>query len=182
MRELFIQIARVIFFIKGNPGMIIGLHHTAISTPNIERAKKFYCELLGFELVQEFSWQQGEIVADRILGVSNTAAQAALLKLGNSCVELFQFQSPDQPQNVFKKRPTHKHGITHICLQVDDIVSEYMRLHEAGMEFHCEPQDLETAAPCTYGRDPDGNVIELVESRDPNVFPDLRLFGQNFAC
>lgn len=155
--------------------MIIGLHHTAISTPNIERAKTFYCELLGFELFKEFSWQQGDIVADRILGVSDTAAKAALLRHGNSYLELFQFLSPEQPEISTQRRPTHKQGITHICLQVDDIVSEYERLREAGMEFHCEPQDLDTDAPCTYGRDPDGNVIELVESRDTHFFPDLRM-------
>jgi hypothetical protein len=36
------------------------------------------------------------------------------------------------------------------------------------MTFHCPPQDLGDGIRTTYGRDPDGNVIELqeVERRD----------------
>jgi len=31
------------------------------------------------------------------------------------------------------------------------------------MTFHCPPQDLGPGMRTTYGRDPDGNVIELQE-------------------
>jgi hypothetical protein len=34
------------------------------------------------------------------------------------------------------------------------------------MRFHCPPQNLGESR-VTYGRDPDGNVIELLESLDP---------------
>ena len=29
------------------------------------------------------------------------------------------------------------------------------------MRFHCAPQDLGAGVRTTYGRDPDGNVVEL---------------------
>ena len=44
---------------------------------------------------------------------------------------------------------------------------EYQRLRDAGMRFHSPPLD---AGPtrCCYGRDPDGNVVELLEFTRPD--------------
>lgn len=156
--------------------MIIGIHHTAISTSDIERAKRFYCELLGAEFIREFSWKKGDTNADRIVGLEDSAAQATLIKLGNSYIELFQFSAPTQPWTSSGLRPVHKYGYTHICIQVSDVEAEYRRLRAAGMDFHCAPQDLDSPVPCTYGRDPDGNVVELLEIRDPAFCPGVQ-FG-----
>jgi catechol 2,3-dioxygenase-like lactoylglutathione lyase family enzyme len=57
------------------------------------------------------------------------------------------------------------HGITHIALDVRNIGAEYERLSAAGMRFHCPPLDMGTVK-ATYGRDPDGNVVELQEILD----------------
>jgi hypothetical protein len=62
-------------------------------------------------------------------------------------------------------RPVCDHGITHLCLNVTDIDKEYERLNAAGMRFHCPPQHM-GALKATYGRDPDGNVVELLEVTD----------------
>ena len=60
-------------------------------------------------------------------------------------------------------RPVCDHGITHIAFEVDDLDAEYDRLKAAGMRFHCPPQNLGVSR-VTYGRDPDGNVLELWQS------------------
>ncbi len=44
-----------------------------------------------------------------------------------------------------------------------DLDAEYERLKAAGMRFHCPPQAIGIDVRTTYGRDPDGNVIELQE-------------------
>lgn len=146
--------------------MIRGIHHTAISTPDIERALGFYRDLLGAEIVTDFEWLPGLEVADRIIGLSGSSARAVMLRLGNAMVEIFEFRSPT-PQPGDPERPVCDHGITHICLDVSDVDEEYERLLKAGMRFHCPPQDL-GAVRTTYGRDPDGNVIELQEVLDPS--------------
>jgi len=46
---------------------------------------------------------------------------------------------------------------------VTDLDAEYARLKAAGMTFHCPPQSIGMDVRTTYGRDPDGNVIELQE-------------------
>ena len=85
-----------------------------------------------------------------------------MLKAGNAMVEIFEYDSPT-PKKGDRRRPVCDHGITHICLDVKDVDAEYERLKAAGMTFHCPPQDLGPIVRTTYGRDPDGNVIELQE-------------------
>jgi catechol 2,3-dioxygenase-like lactoylglutathione lyase family enzyme len=139
--------------------MIKGIHHTAISTGDFERALAFYRDLLGFEMVSELNWPAGVELADTITGLENSAARSVMLRAGNCSIELFEFSSPT-PKPGDPKRPVCDHGITHIAFEVDDVEAEYERLKAAGMSFHCPPQDL-GASRVTYGRDPDGNVLEL---------------------
>jgi catechol 2,3-dioxygenase-like lactoylglutathione lyase family enzyme len=142
--------------------MIRGVHHTAVSTPNLERALAFYRDLLGFEVLWEFAWPAGTEVADRITGLEGSSAKAAMLRAGNIMLELFQYETP-VPKPGHPVRPVCDHGITHVCLDVTDLDTEYERLQAAGMVFHCPPQELGPDVRTTYGRDPDGNVIELQE-------------------
>jgi catechol 2,3-dioxygenase-like lactoylglutathione lyase family enzyme len=144
--------------------MIHGIHHTAISTPDIERSVAFYRDLLGARVMTEFKWPKGSEIADRIVGLEQSSARAAMLMLGNAMIEIFEFESPE-PRPGDPARPVCDHGITHLCLDVTDLKGEYERLVTAGMVFHSPPQDL-GAVWATYGRDPDGNVVELQEVVD----------------
>jgi len=141
--------------------MLMGFHHAAMSTPDLDRFLQFYCQVLGCEVAWTFDWQAPSPEADAVTGLTGSAARAAMLKLGDSFLEVFEFSSPEaKPQQP--DRPVSDHGISHICLQVQDIHSEYQRLEAAGMRFHCPPQTQDTGF-VTYGRDPDGNVVELLE-------------------
>ncbi len=142
--------------------MIHGIHHTAISTADIERSARFYRDLLGFEEVFKLNWEPGTETLDNITGLKDSAARVLMLKAGNACVELFEYTSPP-PREMDPRRPVCDHGITHLCLQVSDIDAEYARLRAAGMVFHCPPQPVGSTIRATYGRDPDGNVVELIE-------------------
>ena len=147
--------------------MIIGVHHTAISVPDMDAAIAFYNGVLGFEIVSQGSWEKGFVEADRIVGLRDSVAKSAMLRGANTHIELFEYVEPRGKDQVFD-HPMNDHGITHFCLQVTDIQTEYERLKDAGMTFHCEPQVMgKTAA--TYGRDPFGNVIEIYEINDPEV-------------
>ena len=84
-----------------------------------------------------------------------------MLRAGNTYLELFEYESPP-PATGDPERPVCDHGITHIALDVRDTDAECERLSAAGMHFHCPPLDL-GLAKATYGRDPDGNVVELQE-------------------
>jgi len=145
--------------------MIRSLHHTAISTPDLKRAVDFYRDLFGFEVVLEMDWPQGYAGVDLIMGIEGTAAKAVMLRRDDSMIEIFEFSSPEVKSQAVD-RPVCDHGITHLCFHVEEIEAEYERLSQAGMLFHCPPQDSGTGIVATYGRDPDGNVIELLEILD----------------
>jgi catechol 2,3-dioxygenase-like lactoylglutathione lyase family enzyme len=144
--------------------MIRGIHHTAISTADLERSVRFYRDLLGFEQAFTSGWERGDEKADKITGLRDSAARMVMLKAGNVCIELFEYSNP-QPRPGDPVRPACDHGITHLCLDVRDIEAEYERLKAAGMVFHCPPQNMGTVS-ATYGRDPDGNIVELLEVKD----------------
>ena len=142
--------------------MIRGIHHTAISVGNLEKALAFYRGVLHFEVVMEGGWKTGSAQADRVVGLKDTAARFAMLSKGDSRIELFEYSSPT-PKQADPTRRVCDHGYTHICLEVEDIDSEYERLKAGGMTFHAPPQEALGNMRAIYGRDPDGNVIELLE-------------------
>lgn len=142
--------------------MIRAVHHVALSTPDIERMRAFYCEVLGFEEVSRTAWPPGQDRIDRVMALTGTAAAQAMLRLGPLCVELFQFEAPAPAPQRAGLRPVNNYGITHLCFDVADVEAAYQRLQQAGVRFHCPPQDF-GEVKATYGRDPDGNVFEIQE-------------------
>ena len=142
--------------------MIHGIHHVAVSTPDAERMLRFYRDLLGFEVLYDQSWPPGTAIADRVTGLEDCSARQIMLRSGNAYFELFDYATP-APKPGNPQRAVCDHGITHLCLDVTDLDAEYERLSGAGVAFHSPPQDLGAGVRTTYGRDPDGNVVELQE-------------------
>lgn len=140
------------------------MHHTALSVVNMERSLQFYRDLLGFRELWRRDMTPGNGMRDRILGLQDCAGRITMLQLGHMCLELFEFVSPPQDRPHDPRRPVNLHGITHICLDVIGIHEEHARLSAAGVFFNCPPQRIDTGKWITYGRDPDGNVIELREA------------------
>ena len=143
--------------------MILGVNHVALSVPNMAQALHFYCDLLGFRKLSDAGWPTGTESADTILAVEGTSARVCHIGVDNLLIELFEF-GDCSPKRQDPQRPVIDHGITHICLAVVDLDTEYERLLQAGMTFHSPPTEVGIPGVRTvYGRDPFGNVIELEE-------------------
>jgi len=139
---------------------IRGIPHVGISVTSLEQSIAFYRDVLGMELVAEPEEFAGEQYA-AIMNLENVSGRAALLRCSNVEIELFEFLSPSPGPATLDRRVSDQ-GLTHLCLEVDDIEGEYGRLRNARVRFHCPPIDFGTAK-ATYARDPDGNVFELLE-------------------
>jgi len=143
--------------------MILGVHHAAIAVRDLEAGLQFYGGVLGFEVCSEAKLPPGFAPLAKALGLEDAACTVRMLRKGNSFLELFEF---DASLPAETDRPVNRIGITHIALSSDDADVDYARLEEAGVVFNAP---LFGAAPSrfAYGRDPFGNVIELLE-HDPD--------------
>lgn len=149
--------------------MIRGVHHVAVATGDIDRMVAFYTEALGAEVVTRGSWDRGNEAIDQIVGLTDSAAATSMLRLGNLYLEVFQYHAPEGAP-ADPHRTVADHGYTHFCLDVVDIDAEYERLSRLGMTFPNPPPPSfgRGTMRAIYGRDPEGNVIELQEVLDPD--------------
>ncbi len=100
-------------------------------------------------------------VASLIMGVPGAAARGAMLRAGNCYIEMFQWSAP-RGRDRGPLAP-YDFGYTHSCVDVADIDQEFERLSALGMTF-AHPSPVHNGPRASvYGRDPDGNIIEIVE-------------------
>jgi catechol 2,3-dioxygenase-like lactoylglutathione lyase family enzyme len=164
-------------------GKITGIHHVALTVPDLDRALAFYRDLLGFEVVLQVAFPGEVNEADGALMDSlnmpmeklttqlklvhglpqetDVAGSVTMLKAGNIYFEIWTYDRPASlPQNPLS--PTYQCGIMHFALDIVDLDELYPRLVQAGVKFNSKPQrsgEVNTA----YGRDPFGNYIEFQE-------------------
>lgn len=139
--------------------MILGVHHPALAVPDIEAALRFYCEVVGFEVVMAAEIPSGIALMDEAFGIPDSGCKVRMLRKGNSCIELFQFNTSEDAQ---ANRPVNQAGITHICLASNDYAADYEHLSKHGVVFNT-PAIGGEGTRWAYGRDPFGNVLELLE-------------------
>ena len=142
--------------------MIKGIHHVGICVASVERSLRFYCDLLGMEVLAQESFSGTQY--DTILALSAARGRVALVRSASLVIELFEFSNPPTAKERSDEwRPVNERGITHVCVEVSDLRTFYERLTASGVGFHCPPLEFSRTEKATYARDPDGNVIELIE-------------------
>ncbi len=125
------------------------IDHIAIIVTDLEKARHFYVEQLGFTVVREVFRQDRN---DTILN----------LKIGDEPdspeIELFVEKNP--PKRVSNPEAC---GLRHLAFRVDDVEKAVAELEQKGIE--CEPirMDPYTKNRMTFFRDPDGLPLELHE-------------------
>lgn len=155
-------------------GIVQGVHHIGVSVPDLEKAREFYIDLLGaVEEVEPLTWRDNAFI-DAVVGLKNSAARQFICRLGNSHIEVFEYEQPrSAPQDP--DRGVNTFGYTHFALQVDDIAAFQERLKAAGIRFHApaepstittHPDGRKTGYSATYCRDWFGNVFEIMEIHD----------------
>ncbi|RZT94850.1 catechol 2,3-dioxygenase-like lactoylglutathione lyase family enzyme [Advenella incenata] len=153
--------------------MIRGVHHISIHTKNLERILDFYQEAFGFmPVTEQIHWHENSFF-DNVIGLSGTAGRLIMLKSHNLYLEVWEYTAPLGLQNE-PLRP-NDWGYTHFCVDTDNIEEDYSRLLRAGMKFN-RPLPTETdGIRAIYGKDPDGNLIELQQVRMEHDFAFERL-------
>lgn len=99
---------------------ILGLHHVAVATNDIERHKELFENLFGLK--------SGEIEINAANKVS-----LSFVDLCNTDLEFLQPQDRESP--IFKFLERRGPGIHHICLMVDDIDAALEELQAKGVRL-----------------------------------------------
>ena len=120
-------------------------HHIAVICSDWERAKEFYIEKLGFELIRE---AYRPAIGDYL----------RMLRLGETTLEIFI--KPNYPERV--NNPEAK-GLRHLAFHVEDIEPAVAWLNGLGIETEPVREDTVNGGRFTFFRDPDGLPLEIHE-------------------
>jgi len=137
------------------------MNHVGISVSDLERSVAFYRDMLGMQPLCEI-FPFGGPQFQKVMGLPDAEGRMCVVRGGTVQLELFEFAAPE-PAPQDPNYAVANRGISHFAFEVDDIDSTYARLAAAGVRFHCPVETFESGIKATYGRDPDGNVFELLE-------------------
>ncbi len=133
--------------------------HTALVTPDIERLSGFYAMLTGIDVHQRGSFGPDRKF-DIVAGIADVQFDGAWLRLANAELEFWQYKQPETISVA--RRNAAEIGWNHLCFESDAIDADRARLAAAGVELHGAPMKFGDAR-VVFGRDPDGNIFELLQ-------------------
>jgi catechol 2,3-dioxygenase-like lactoylglutathione lyase family enzyme len=142
---------------------LLRINHAGVTVSDIDRSLRFYRDLLGLEVVRDFTTTRRE---QQLLVASPDALTCRLVFLAvpgrpDVQVELFHAEPALEP---IADLDTRRAGSVHICFDVADLWSTYRELTGRGVEFVHQPVALsDTGGWIAYCMDPDGTRIEFIE-------------------
>ncbi|MDR2038428.1 MAG: VOC family protein [Bacteroidales bacterium] len=155
-----------------------GVYGCMIGVSDMERSLTFYKEILGYDMViydltKEFPDLAGLKGGDRKIrrvllthSAERRGSMAALL--GRSQIELIQVQSAS-PRKIFEGRYWGDIGFIHLCFDIHGMAALKEECARKGFPFTVESDDAfkmgEAAGHWSYTEDPDGTLIEFVETK-----------------
>jgi catechol 2,3-dioxygenase-like lactoylglutathione lyase family enzyme len=131
-------------------------NHLGQCVTDLERSKRFYCDLLGFALDREINPPDDMSAALMSLELPLAMTASYLVRDGLT-LELLHFAAEGQTR-PYRSRTMNEPGLTHISLSVDDLDATLARVPEFGGEV-VAGSNIGAAA---FIRDPDGQLVELL--------------------
>ena len=128
-----------------NPG-IQSLHHIAIICADYEKSKRFYTEILGFQIKNEVYREERQ------------SFKLDLSLNGHYLIELFSFPNP--PKRLSRPEST---GLRHIAFGVNNIEEACLFLKDNQIDTEDIRIDEYTGRKFTFFADPDDLPIEFYE-------------------
>lgn len=164
-----------------------GTYGAVIGCSDVDRSKKFYAEILGFDKViydvkgnsEDTSvLPGGNINSRRVLLAQTESRRGPFSKLlGNGEIELVQIEGRT-PNKIFADRYWGDLGFIHLCFDIQGMKEMKALCAEKGHPFTVDSGDHfdmgEAAGAFSYIEDPDGALIEFVET---HKVPILKKFG-----
>ncbi|MDP4151362.1 MAG: VOC family protein [Bacteroidota bacterium] len=125
---------------------IRGIHHIAILTDDYPASKRFYTEVLGFEVIRETYRKERD------------SYKLDLAIAGRYQVELFSFPE-------YRERGSYPEakGLRHLAFAVPDLEVAVRELRQKGVTVQEIRTDELTGSKFAFFNDPNGQPLELYE-------------------
>jgi catechol 2,3-dioxygenase-like lactoylglutathione lyase family enzyme len=184
----FFQIVKdTTWFDNSMKGVMGGAFGAFIGVSDMDKALEFYNKILGYDSI---IYQEEGVFEDfKTLPGGNQRVKRVLLKhskaregafsqlLGPSTIELIQTLDRT-PQMIFKDRLWGDLGFIHLCFDISGMSTLKQKCEDMGHPFTVDSSDSfdmgEAAGHFTYIEDPDGTLIEFVET---HKIPILKKIG-----
>lgn len=128
--------------------------HVGIAVRDMARSVKFYTEVLGMELTEQFSYGESEVGH----GVSVLAGSFVRSDTNHHALSLFTLRRAVEPS------AESTYGLHHIAFEMNsssDLLALYKRFEEQQLPIVNARRGGPGNQPRFYGRDPDGNLLEF---------------------
>ena len=138
------------------------LSHHGLCVSDLERARAFYRDGLGFTEVSEARFEDAG--TQQLLGLEGVRLDAIYLRRDGTTLELLHFPRPGTQLGA-GVRPMNQVGLTHLSFLVDDLDAVLARLRALGGSV-LDATRLGGAGggpSAVFVTDPDGTRIELLE-------------------
>lgn len=141
----------------------------SITVSNLERAEKFYHDVLTFNRVKETTIANAE--AQLLFGISDNDMTVKVLEmqLGSETIQLMQFVNAPNAKAIPADSKSNDLWFQHIAIVVSDMNKAYDKLKTAKVTYvSSSPQTLPDYIPAASGisafyfRDPDGHNLEVI--------------------
>ena len=140
-------------------------NHTGQVVTDLERSKRFYTELLGFQVWYEVSLPD-EASAKLLCLEPPLDSTASYLVLDGFVLELIEFSAAGATA-PYRRRTLNEPGLTHLSVSVDDIKATAARVVEYGGTI----VDASDVGVALFIHDPDGQLVELLSAAYPGSRP-----------
>jgi catechol 2,3-dioxygenase-like lactoylglutathione lyase family enzyme len=145
------------------------LLHYSHCVSDIERSRAFYVDVLGFEVVIEFDFDD-EATA-RVMGVPGARFKGIFMKRDGMRIEIIGFSNPP-PERSVRKRASNEIGHSHLSFYVLSLDETLAELRAKGVTIEDATRSvLPSGIECCVVRDPDGFPIEIVQVPTLDLVP-----------
>jgi len=145
------------------------LLHYSHCVSDIERSRRFYTEVLGFEVVAEFDFDDANTA--RVMGVPGAQFKGIFMKRDGMRIEIIGFSNPPPDRSV-RRRRSNEIGHSHLSFYVTDLDATLHALRAQGVTVDDDTRATVTnGIECCVVRDPDGFPIEIVQTPTLALLP-----------
>lgn len=145
------------------------LLHYSHCVSDLERSKRFYTAVLGFEVVAELEFADADTA--RVMGVPGARFTGVFMRRDGFRMELIAFTDPP-PERAVRRRASNEIGHSHLSFYVTDLDATLAGLRAQGVVVDDDTRaTLVNGIECCVVRDPDGFPIEIVQTPALTLLP-----------